>query len=221
VSMITNNWRTRMVPPPLGDYRDIPLTDAGKKIADAWDPAKDEAAHTECKYYGAASIMFQPARLHIAWQDDNTLRMDVDAGTQTRLFRFGTGATPAAKRTWQGNSMALWEARGAGPRAAQSPGRYLKVTTTNMLPGFLRKNGVPYGERAVLTEYYDLFKERDGTTMSSPTSSRIRCFSTANTSWWRTSRNSQTHPGGIPRRARRGGEPGMDAGMKEAGPCGA
>src|SRR4051794_1962447 len=56
VSMITNNWRTRMVPPPLGDYRDIPLTDAGKKIADAWDPAKDETAHNECKYYGAASI---------------------------------------------------------------------------------------------------------------------------------------------------------------------
>jgi hypothetical protein len=34
-----------------------------------------------------------------------------------------------------------------------------------MLPGYLRKNGVPYSERAVLTEYYDLFQEKDGTTM--------------------------------------------------------
>ena len=88
VSVITNNWRTRMVPPPLGDYRDIPLTDAAKKVADVWDPAKDEAAHAECKYYGAASIMFQPTRLRVTWQDDNTLRMDTDAGTQTRSFRF-------------------------------------------------------------------------------------------------------------------------------------
>jgi hypothetical protein len=164
VSMITNNWRTRMVPPPLGDYRDIPLTDAGKKVADAWDPAKDEAAHNECKYYGAASIMFQPTRLHITWQDDNTLRLDTDAGTQTRTLRFGNGTASAVKRTWQGNSVATWEARRTG-RGASPAGRYLKVTTTNMLPGYLRKNGVPYSERAVLTEYFDVFKEQDGTTM--------------------------------------------------------
>jgi hypothetical protein len=163
VSVITNNWRTRMVPPPLGDYRDIPLNDAGRKIADAWDPAKDEAAHSECKYYGAASIMFQPTRLHVTWQDDNTLRLDTDAGTQTRLFRFGS-TSAQSRRSWQGESTAIWEARRTGRGAAPSA-RYLKVTTTNMLPGYLRKNGVPYSERAMLTEYYDLVQERDGTTM--------------------------------------------------------
>ena len=31
----------------------------------------------------------------------------------------------------------------------------LKVVTTHMLPGYLRKNGVPYSANAVLTEYYD------------------------------------------------------------------
>jgi hypothetical protein len=177
VSEITNNWRTRMVPPPLSDYVDIPLTPAAKKIADAWDPAKDEAAGNQCKYYGAASIMFQPARLHVTWENDTTLRMDIDAGTQTRLFRFGAQTTPVTspsspspsspgtKRTWQGSSVAVWEARRAARAGTPPPGRYLKVTTTNMLPGYLRKNGVPYGERAVLTEYYDLFKEQDGTTM--------------------------------------------------------
>jgi hypothetical protein len=165
VSVITNNWRTRMVPPPVGDYRDIPLNDAGKKIAEAWDPAVDEAAHNECKYYGAASLMFQPTRLHITWQDDQTLRMDTDAGTQTRVLRFGSAKAEAGPRTWQGDSVALWEARRPGRGVNDSPGRYLKVTTTNMLPGYLRKNGVPYGERAVLTEYYDLFQDPDGTTM--------------------------------------------------------
>ncbi|MBI4263453.1 MAG: hypothetical protein HY657_03675 [Acidobacteria bacterium] len=164
VSVITNNWRTRMVPPPLGDYRDIPLTDAGMKVADAWDPAKDEAANNECKYYGAASIMFQPARLHVTWQDDQTLRMDIDSGTQTRLFRFENATAAPGRRTWQGSSVAVSEARRTG-RGASPAARYLKVTTTNMLPGYLRKNGVPYSERAVLTEYFDLFRERDGTTM--------------------------------------------------------
>src|SRR6478736_3746174 len=89
VSLITNNWRYRMVPPAKGDYAVIPISAAGKKIADAWDPAQDEATNNQCKHYGAASIMFQPTRLHITWQDDNTLKMETDAGTQTRTFQFG------------------------------------------------------------------------------------------------------------------------------------
>jgi len=169
VSLITNNWRFRMVPPAKGDYAGIPISMAGKTSADAWDPAKDEAAGNQCKHYGAASIMYQPTRLHITWQDDNTLRVDTDAGTQTRVFQFPTGSGQAAraatpgKRTWQGNSVAMWEAR--RPNNQEKSARYLKVTTTNMLAGYLRKNGVPYGESAVLTEYFDLFQERDGTTM--------------------------------------------------------
>ena len=176
VSVITNNWRFRMVPPAKGDYAGIPISVAGKKIADAWDPARDEAAGNQCKYYGAGSIMYQPTRIHVTWQDDNSLRMDIDAGTQTRLFRFGNRTAPQGKPTWQGNSVAVWEARrannagrgnngGRGNNAPAPSARYLKVTTTNMLPGYLRKNGVPYGEGTLLTEYYDLFQERDGTTM--------------------------------------------------------
>jgi len=168
VSVITNNWRFRMVPPPKGDYAGIPISVAGKKLGDAWDPAKDEASDNQCKHYGAASIIHQPARLHVTWQDDDTLRMDIDAGTQTRTFHFGNQTAPPGKRTWQGSSVAVWEARRANGAAPSA--KYLKVTTTNMLPGYLRKNGVPYGESASLTEYYDLFQERDGTTMMFVTS---------------------------------------------------
>jgi hypothetical protein len=163
VSLITNNWRIRMVPPAKGDYAGLPISAAGKKAADAWEPAQDEAGGNECRHYGAASIMYQPTRIHVTWQDDNTLRMDTDAGTQTRVFQFVKPTVPPAKRTWQGSSVAVWEARRANGAAPSA--RYLKVTTTNMLPGYLRKNGVPYGENAVLTEYYDLFQERDGSTM--------------------------------------------------------
>ena len=188
VSLITNSWRVRMVPPPAGDYSSIPMTDAAKKVADGWDPAKDEAAKLECKYYGAASLMWQPTRLHITWQDDQTLKLETDAGTQTRILKFASAPAagnaaagvanvaatkPAAlgPRSWQGNSVAVWESRrpaaagGGRGGAANDTGRYLKVTTTNMLAGYLRKNGIPYSENAVLTEYYDYFQDPDGMTI--------------------------------------------------------
>lgn len=164
VSVITQDWRLRMVTPARGDYLGIPLTAEAKKVADTWDPAKDEATGNQCKSYGAAGIMNLPERLHITWQDANTLRMDIDAGTQTRLFHFGNW-TPAANPTLQGNSIASWVAR-RGPEIPPSTpkAKYLKSTTTHMLPGYLRKNGIPYSANAVLTEFYDVFQESNGET---------------------------------------------------------
>jgi hypothetical protein len=103
-----------------------------------------------------------PTHLRIAWQDDNTLRVDTDYGTQTRLFHFGTWTPPEPrKRSWQGNSVATWASRRGG-RGTPPSARYLRITTTDLLSGYLRKNGVPYGETASLLEYVDLFKEPDG-----------------------------------------------------------
>ena len=80
-SLITQNWRLRMVPPGKGDYIGIPISAAGKKAADAWDQARDEAAGNQCKAYGAPGLMNLPTHLRIAWQDDNTLRVETDYGT--------------------------------------------------------------------------------------------------------------------------------------------
>src|SRR5438132_13491688 len=88
VSVVTELWRYRMVVPDKGDFVKIPLNPEGRKVAGAWDPAKDRASGNECKGYGAAAILQVPGRLHISWQDDNTLRMDTDSGTQTRQFHF-------------------------------------------------------------------------------------------------------------------------------------
>ena len=44
VSIVTEDWRWRMVPPPKGDYASVPITPEAKRIADGWDPAKDQAA---------------------------------------------------------------------------------------------------------------------------------------------------------------------------------
>jgi hypothetical protein len=145
VSVISEDWRFRMVTPPKGDYQTVPITNEARQVADAWNPAADEAAGNQCKAYGAAAIMRVPGRIHVTWQDDNTLRMDTDAGTQTRVFQFGV-APKGAQPSWQGSSAATWD----------MPGRSLKVVTTNLRAGYLRRNGVPYSENAVLTEYFEL-----------------------------------------------------------------
>jgi hypothetical protein len=161
-SLVTQNWRLRMVPPAKGDYIGIPISAAGKKAADAWDQARDEASGNQCKAYGAPGLMNLPTHLRISWQDDNTLRVETDYGTQTRLLHFGIWTpTEPRKRSWQGNSVALWASRRGGRGGAPSA-RYLRITTTDLLAGYLRKNGIPYGENASLLEYVDLFREPDG-----------------------------------------------------------
>jgi hypothetical protein len=161
VSVVTEHWHLRMLMPPKGEYSMLPLTPAARKIADVWDPAKDRAEGNECKGYGAANIMRIPSRLYVHWADDNTLQMDVDSGTQTRLFRFGSTAPAKAEPTWQGYSVAMWD--GLGGRGAKPTGQ-LRVTTTHMRPGYLRKNGVPYSGDARLEEWFETFTEPNGDT---------------------------------------------------------
>src|SRR5438067_4004234 len=191
VSLITEDWRTRMLTGPKGDYYSIPLNAEGRRVADTWDSAKDIAAGKQCMNYCAAGIMRVPGRLHITWENDATLKIETDAGKQTRLLSF-TAARPAAGApTAQGISFAQWQTpqltraytsklsardantpgfpgidNEAGPGFAepQDPkkrGGRMKVVTTSLRPGYLRNNGVPYSGNTVLTEYYDVH-QRDG-----------------------------------------------------------
>ena len=187
VSLVTEDWRWRMVTPIKGDSASVPINQAAKQIMNNWDPAKDEAAGNQCKGYGAPAIMRAPGRVHITWQDDNTLKVETDAGTQTRLLRFvpstGSGPAPSASSgqgvqappnqapSWQGYSVARWDT-GLTPVGGQLPlglsqrqgirSRSLEVVTTNLKPGYLRKNGVPYSAKATVTEYFERFAEPDG-----------------------------------------------------------
>jgi hypothetical protein len=181
VSIVNEDWRWRMVTPPKGDYPGIPLNAEGRKVADSWTPALDG----RCEAYGAAGLMRMPTRVRIEWQDDNTLKLETDAGTQTRTLRFiASNDAAASTRTLQGSSVASWlfaGGRGGGrggpaPPAgapggrgvALAPGRggpgsgSLRVVTTNLLPGWFRRNGLPYSGDAVLTEYFDRFRSTNG-----------------------------------------------------------
>ena len=159
VSVVNEDWRWRMVTPPRGDVASIPITDAGRKAADSWDPATDGS----CLAYGAAGLMRIPTRLHVTWEGDNVLKIETDAGVQTRRLVFNASA-PAGARSLQGRSIAVWERPGGGGGAGGrgAVGGSLMVTTDNLSGGWLRKNGVPYSQNAKVTEYFDSFTAPNG-----------------------------------------------------------
>ncbi len=154
VSVIVEDWKWRMVTPKKGVFEAIPLNAEGRKVGESWDPAKDEAANEQCRAYGAANIMRLPGRLHVTWENPSALRIDTDAGTQTRLLYFGA-PPPAAAPSWQGRSVATWEYGPSRGRGAARMGN-LKVVTTNLRAGYVRKNGAPHSSSAIVTEYYDV-----------------------------------------------------------------
>jgi len=192
VSIVTEDWAVRMIPPPKGDFESLPLTRAAQDAANAIDMAQVDAAGRACEAYGAPALMRIPGRVQISWQDADTLKIDTDAGRQTRLLHFG--AVPAAQApSLQGHSVAEWQyangfspvraaaaleaaraggpgggrgggggGRGRGAAATAPSGGRLKVTTTNLTAGFLRKNGVPYSASTTVTEYYNLITEPSG-----------------------------------------------------------
>jgi len=168
VPLMTEDWLWRAITPPIGDTTSVPLNDAGKEIANAWDLASDEANGEQCRPFGAPGLMRLPLRIHVTWADDDTLSIETDAGQQTRLFNFNDAVLPSRERSRQGDSIAEWTravgefdpaamfslSGAASEREEGPPMGSLKVVTRNLRPGYLRKNGLPYSEDAVLTEYY-------------------------------------------------------------------
>jgi hypothetical protein len=184
VAVVTEDWRHRMATPRKGDFESLPLNGEGRRVANEWNLDADNAAGLQCRAFGVGGLMRQPGRLHITWADDDTLKVEFDAGTQTRLLEFGGGPPAGGELTWQGFSRAEWQrppggnqgpvraqignsagpiAPGGGgrgqrggppPSGALAEGGALKVSTTGFRAGYLRKNGVPYSESATITEYF-------------------------------------------------------------------
>jgi hypothetical protein len=149
VAAVTEDWNYRMELPAKGDYTGVPLNADGHKVADTWDPAKDEASGNQCKAYGAPAIMRVPGRIRISWADAGVMKIETDSGKQTRLFYFQDSESPGGDL--QGISRAHWDVKG---RRGPVRGGSMRVVTTKLRAGYLRKNGVPYSDKTELTEYY-------------------------------------------------------------------
>lgn len=175
VSVVTEDWRYRMVLPRQGDYDSVPLNAEGRRVADTWRP--EDAGR--CEAYGAGAGMRAPGRLHITWEDASTLRIDTDAGVQTRRLHLDRPQRSPSDRSWQGFSVATWDGppdvidvlrtggfdaltRGQGAAVRRMAWTPLKVVTTDVRAGWLRPNGVPYSARAVVTEHFMPFSLPDG-----------------------------------------------------------
>src|SRR5258706_3852089 len=141
VSIVTEDWRYRMVTPPKGDRPGIPLNAEGTRVTNAWDPEKDEAAGEQCRSYDAAGVMRAPGRVRITWVDDTTLKLETEAGTQTRLFKFGAPTPSTGAPSWQGDSVAQWEVSGGGRRGRGGPPPNVRLenVTPELRPGYSQK----------------------------------------------------------------------------------
>lgn len=204
VSVVNQDWRFRMMTPPKGDYVQVPLNAAARKIADEFDPALYGGASyqtsqiIDCRAYGAAGLMHMPMRLHITWASPEALKIETDWGGQTRLFHFtpgrpygdmdqalrrGEAGTSHGPASLQGYSAAAWEqpyrfnassfqrgpilpGRGGGLGQSQinvaQAGGDLAVVTSDLAPGWLRRNGVPYSSRTRVVEHYQTFQDPTG-----------------------------------------------------------
>ena len=202
VSVVDQDWRFRMMTPPKGDYAQVPLNAAARKIADQFDPAQYGGANyqtsgiVDCRAYGGAGLMHMPMRLHITWDSPEVLKIETDWGQQTRLLRFTRGQPfgdielalrsgevggSHGPASMQGYSVAAWQqpfrfnatnfqranvGRGGGlgqNRADElQPGGDLAVVTTDLTPGWLRRNGVPYSSRTRLIEHFMTFQDPTG-----------------------------------------------------------
>src|ERR1700690_1979787 len=140
----------RLGGPEIGDYTGMPINDQARMRADSWDAQKWEMLEHECQPHPADYAPRGPA--------DMRIRSEIDPFTQAIVAWHATlrfmltqrniymdkrpHPTENAPHTWQGFSTGEWE------------GDMLKVTTTHLKEGWLRRNGLPRSEKATLIEYF-------------------------------------------------------------------
>jgi hypothetical protein len=158
VSVVTEDWRWRMLVPPEGDAGSIPLNQAGEELANAW--RADDSELETCLAFGGASIMRYPGRLHISWDDEQTLRIDFSAGNQSRLLHFGGDASTQMNASLQGYTTASWykerqtRGLGFGGPVRSFEGGNLHSSTSHLSAAYLQRNGIPYSDQTSINDFY-------------------------------------------------------------------
>ncbi len=139
----------RIPGPEIGDYLGIPINAAARLRADSWDASLLELPENQCRPHPSDYAWRGPANLRI-WKEIDTATQDTLAyhthiswqAPERTIWMDGRPHPPDyAAHTWQGFSTGKWE------------GDLLTVTTTHLKEGWIRRNGVPRSEKAVVTEH--------------------------------------------------------------------
>ena len=153
----SGEWAPRMwedqperVPgPELGDFLGIPINDAARLRAEAWDASIQTLPEWQCRPHSADYIWRGPSNLRISKEIDPVSRELVAyhaewlRSVDRAVYLDGRPHPPeGALHTWAGFSTARWD------------GDMLTVTVTHLKEGYLRRNGLPRSDKATLTEHW-------------------------------------------------------------------
>jgi len=136
--------------PEIGDYAGLPVNDAARLRADSWDAAKWTIPERQCEPHPADYAPRGPASLRVGRTVD-PISQDVVSWDLTIMWSLSYRSvymdgrprpSQYALHSWQGFSTGEWE------------GDMLKVTTSHLKEGWVRRNGLPRSDRATVIEYF-------------------------------------------------------------------
>lgn len=142
----------RVPGPAIGDYSGLPVNDAARAFADAWDSSRLTVPEHQCRAHSSPYIMRGPLNLRI-WEERHpqtqqvvAIHLDVSNFQQRRVVWMDGRPHPSrnAEHTWMGFSTGRWQ------------NDTLVVTTTHIKQMWHRRNGVPQSDQTRLTEFYTL-----------------------------------------------------------------
>ncbi len=140
----------RIPGPDIGDYLGLPINDAARLRGDSWDASLLTLPEHQCKPHPSDYGVRGPANLRI-WKEVETDSQKTIAyhthiswqSPERTIWMDGRPHPPEyAAHTWQGFSTGKWD------------GDVLTVTTTHLKIGWIRRNGIPRSDRAVVTEHF-------------------------------------------------------------------
>jgi len=140
----------RIPGPELVDYLGLPINDAARHFAEAWDSSRITLPEEQCRVHVSPYIYRGPLNLRI-WdqkdpktQDLIAIKQYISTYEQTRTIYMDGRKHPGpnAAHTWMGFSTGHWD------------GDTLVVETDHIKQGWVRRNGLPMSDQAHMTEYF-------------------------------------------------------------------
>jgi hypothetical protein len=136
--------------PELVDYAGLPITEAARAFALAWDASRLTLPEHQCRVHVVSYIYRGPLALRI-WEEKDpqsqrviAIRQYISTYEQNRtIWMDGRPHPPeSAPHTFMGFSTGKWE------------GNTLTVYTTHIKQGWIRRNGLPLSDQATLIEHF-------------------------------------------------------------------